>query len=180
MTQMPREVVWLVTFALVEAAIIDGWKLKVPNWLTFHLALGGLAFCTWYAGAAGLIWSLQGLGIGLAVLLPLYLIGGMGAGDVKLYAGVGAWVGPMVLPWAFVVSAVVGGLMALAMVAWSGEYARHWALLQTIGHEILTIRDPAKLSAIAAERKPSMTLLPYGIPLAVGSIAYFAWNGLLV
>src|SRR5262245_28918636 len=113
MTQMPREVIWLVSFALVEAAVIDGWKLRVPNWLTYHLLVGGLAFATWYAGVPGLVWSLEGAALGLAVLLPLYMIGGMGAGDVKLYAGVGAWVGPAMILQAFVVSAVVGGVMAL-------------------------------------------------------------------
>ena len=41
---------------------------------------------------------------------------------------------------------------------------------QALSHEILTLHDPAKLAAIAAERKPRMTLLPYGIPIAVGSI----------
>jgi prepilin peptidase CpaA len=88
-------------------------------------------------------------------------------------------VGPTLALGAFVASAVVGGIMALAMVVWSGEYVRHWALFQTIGNEILTVRSPTKLSAIAAERKPSMMLLPYGIPMAVGSIAFFGWSGLL-
>jgi prepilin peptidase CpaA len=46
--------------------------------------------------------------------------------------------------------------------------------------EILTIRDPEQLSAIAAERKSSMLLLPYGIPIALGTIAYFVWAGMLV
>ena len=50
---------------------------------------------------------------------------------------------------------------------------------QAIGHEILTVRNPEKLAASAAARKPTMKLLPYGIPLAVGSIAYFAFAGLL-
>ena len=103
----------------------------------------------------------------------------MGAGDVKLLAGVGAWVGPVVTFWAFATSAVVGGVMALAMVAWSGEYVQHWVQFQTIGHEILTVRNPTKLAETAAARKPTMMLLPYGIPLAVGSIAYFAYAGLL-
>jgi prepilin peptidase CpaA len=115
----------------------------------------------------------------LIVLLPLYAIGGMGAGDVKLMAGVGAWMGPAVTLGAFVTSALVGGLIGLVMVAWSGQYARHWVLFHTIGHEIVTVRDPGKLSEIAAARKPTMMLLPYAIPLAVGSIAYFAWMGLL-
>jgi prepilin peptidase CpaA len=43
----------------------------------------------------------------------------------------------------------------------------------------MTIRDPNQLSAIAAERKSSMMLLPYGIPIAIGTIAYFAWTGML-
>ncbi|MBV8318953.1 MAG: prepilin peptidase, partial [Planctomycetaceae bacterium] len=80
---------------------------------------------------------------------------------------------------AFATSAVVGGLMALAMVAWSGDYIRHWVQFQMIMHEILAVRDPGKLSEQAAARKPTMKLLPYGIPLAVGSITYFVWTGLL-
>ncbi len=112
--------------------------------------------------------------------MPIYAIGGMGAGDVKLLAGVGAWVGVKLTLWAFVTSAVVGGLMAVVMVAWSGDFIKHWVQFQSIGHEILTIRNPSKLSEIAAERKPRMMLLPYGIPIAVGSIAFFAWAGLFI
>jgi prepilin peptidase CpaA len=179
MADVHREVVWLVSALLVEAAVIDGLKLKVPNWLTFHLVLGGLAYSAWIGGGPGLAGSLGGAAIGLALLMPLYMIGGMGAGDVKLLAGVGAWVGWQVTLGAFITSAVVGGVMAVAMVAWTGEYARHWAMFQTIGQEILTVRDPVKLSKTAAARKPTMLLLPYGIPLAIGSIGYFMWAGLM-
>ena len=49
-----------------------------------------------------------------------------------------------------------------------------------ICNEILTVRNPDKLSTIAAERKPSMMLLPYGIPIAIGTIAYFAFAGMLM
>lgn len=180
MLQVPREVVWLVSIVLAEAAVIDGLKLKVPNWLTFHMVAGGLGFSAWYGGLPALLTSVEGVLVGLAVLLPLYMIGGMGAGDVKLMAGVGAWVGPWVTLGAFLTSAVVGGVIAVGMVAWSGRYARHWALFQTIGHEILSVRNPAKLAETAAARKPEMMLLPYGIPLAIGSIGYFVWSGLLV
>ncbi len=178
MTQISLGVTWFVSAALVGAAIIDGWKLKVPNWLTYHFVIGGLAFAAWSGGTSGLLWALAGSALGLALLLPLYAIGGMGAGDVKLLAGVGAWMGPALTLGAFAATAITGGLMALAMVAWSGEYIRHWAMFQTIGHEILTVRDPASLSEKAAARKPSMMLLPYGIPITVGSIAYFGWMGL--
>jgi len=49
-----------------------------------------------------------------------------------------------------------------------------------IFNEVMTVRDPNVLSALAAERKSSMLLLPYGIPIALGSILYFAWSGMLL
>jgi prepilin peptidase CpaA len=169
---------WLVSAVLVVAAIIDGWKLKVPNWLTYPFAFSGLAVSA-LPGGIGPWESLLGLAVGLALLLPLYAIGGMGAGDVKLLAGVGAWVGPAVTLGAFVATALAGGAIALVMMLASGEFLRHWIRMREIGREIVEVRDPVRLSEIAAARKPVMRLLPYGIPIAVGSIAYFTWTGLL-
>jgi prepilin peptidase CpaA len=177
MTEIPREVAYLVSLVLIEAALIDGRFLRVPNWLTFHFVAGGWAYAYWTGGASLLGWSLAGAAVGLLCLLPLYSIGGMGAGDVKLMAGVGAWIGPACTGWAFLSTVMVGGLMGVIMMAWSGELIRHVAMIQTLGAEILTIRNPAELSERAARRKPSMTLLPYGIPIAVGTIAYLGSAG---
>ena len=178
MEQVSKEVVWLVSFVLIEAAIIDGRSLRVPNWLTFHFLVGGLLFAFWKGGSSVLMTSLMGAGVGLMCLLPLYAIGGMGAGDVKLMAGVGAWMGPWLTLLAFVSSAIAGALIAAGMIVYSGELYRHLAMMHTISHEVLTIRHPEALSEIAARRKPTMTLLPYAIPIAVGSIAFFAWTGM--
>jgi prepilin peptidase CpaA len=171
---------WLVTVTLMVAAAIDGYKLKVPNWITFPMILSGWVISTISFGWEGLGWSLAGTAVGLALLLPAYAIGGMGAGDVKLLAGVGAWVGSEITLYAFCVSAIVGGAIAVAMVmsrkAWHKHYYQFW----TIWNEVLTIRDPEKLATIAAERKSSMLLLPYGIPIAIGTIAYFAYTGMLL
>lgn len=172
--------VWLVTVALVVAAVIDGWALKVPNWLTYPLIASGWLYSTLAFGWEGLGWSLLGTAIGLALLLPAYAIGGMGAGDVKLLAGVGAWVHMTHTLYAFGISAVVGAILAVLMVVYRRAWWHHWFQMRAILNEILTIRDPQKLSAIAAERKPSMLLLPYGIPIAIGTIAYFAFTGMLV
>jgi prepilin peptidase CpaA len=179
MSQVPQEVTWFVSLILIEAAVIDGWKLKVPNWLTYHMVLGGLLYATYTGGWSGLLVALAGTALGLVLLLPLYAIGGMGAGDVKLLAGVGAFMGPKLTLGAFATSAIVGGLMALVMVAWSGQFVKHYVQFQLIGHEILSVKNPEKLAESAAARKPTMMLLPYGIPIAVGSIAYFAWAGLI-
>jgi prepilin peptidase CpaA len=175
--------VWFVTVTLVVAAVIDGLQLKVPNWITFPMIASGWIYSAAfspYAGWEGLWWSLVGTAVGLGLLLPLYAIGGMGAGDVKLLAGVGAWMWGTVTVYAFAVSAVVGGVMAVAMVVYRRQWSKHRDQFWGILNEIATIKDPEKLAEIAAERKPRMFLLPYGIPIAIGSIAYFAATGMLL
>jgi prepilin peptidase CpaA len=175
--------IWVVTVTLIVAAVIDGLKLKVPNWITFPMIITGWIYSTAfspYAGWEGLAYTLLGTFVGLALLLPAYAIGGMGAGDVKLLAGVGAWVWSLTTLYAFAVSAVVGGVLAVLMVVIRRKWFKHHSQFWMICNEILTVKDPEKLAAIAAERKSSMMLLPYGIPIAIGTIAYFAVAGLLL
>ena len=176
--------IWFVTVALIVAAVIDGFELKVPNWLTFPLVITGwlysAAFATEMPWYEGLGWSLLGTIVGLALLLPAYMIGGMGAGDVKLLAGVGAWIHVTHTLYAFAVSAVAGGLLAVLMVVYRKSWTKHGNQFWMIVNEILTIQNPEKLATIAAQRKSSMLLLPYGIPIAIGTIAYFAWMNMLV
>ena len=144
------------------------------------MILSGWFYSAVHYGWPGLGWSLVGTLVGLALLLPAYAIGGMGAGDVKLLAGVGAWVWGSVTFYAFCLSAVIGGVIAVAMVLYRKAWHKHRDQFWMIWSEVLTVRDPEKLSVIAAERKSSMLLLPYGIPIAIGTIAYFAWTGMLV
>jgi len=172
--------IWLLSIVLVIAAVIDGWKLKVPNWITFPLILSGWIYSLAFFGWAGLGWSLVGTAVGLGLLLPAYSIGGMGAGDVKLLAGVGAWIWGTNTFYAFCLSAVFGGLIAIGMVLYQRRWREHKYQFLGILTEILAVRDPNRLSVMAAERKSSMLLLPYGIPIAVGSIVYFVYTGMLL
>jgi prepilin peptidase CpaA len=175
--------IWVVTVTLVVAAVIDGLKLKVPNWITFPMIVSGWIYSATlspYAPWQGLMFSLVGTVVGLALLLPAYAIGGMGAGDVKLLAGVGAWVWGTVTLYAFALSAIVGGVIAVLMVLAKRGWTKHQSQFWMIFSEILTVKDPEKLATIAAERKPTMMLLPYGIPIAIGTIAYFACAGMLM
>ena len=177
---------WLVSMVLVYAAYIDGKQLRVPNWITFPMIVSGWVYsCIWYGldgqlWYVGLGWSLAGTAVGLATLLPAYAIGGMGAGDVKLMAGIGAWVYCAVTFYAFCVSAIVGAILAVAMIIISRQSKTHWNQFFFIINEIMTVRNPEALATIAGERKASMRLLPYGIPIAIGTIMYFAWMGMLI
>jgi prepilin peptidase CpaA len=66
------------------------------------------------------------------------------------------------------------------MMLWSGQWRKHYDQFWFILNEVITVKDPNKLEVLAAQRKPSMLLLPYGIPIAIGTILYFMWTGMLV
>lgn len=178
--------IWLVSVVLVVAAVIDGIKLKVPNWITFPMIISGWIYSTaafaiagdpWYVGLG---WSLLGTVIGLGLLLPAYAIGGMGAGDVKLLAGVGAWVYGTATFYAFAVSVVIGAIIAVGMVIYRKAWSKHSGQFRMLVAEIMSVKNPEKLAELAAARKSTMLLLPYGIPIAIGTILYFAWMGMLI
>lgn len=168
----------LVCVILIVAAYIDGKELRVPNWITYPMVFSGLIYCTWMSGWSGLGAGILGMFVGLACLLPLYSVGGMGAGDVKLMAGVGAWLGWKTTVFAFAVSTVVGAIMAVIMVLYRGNIMKHTINVMVIWNEWKT-EKVSDLSKIAAERKPTMMLLPYGIPICIGSIAYFFYEGMI-
>jgi prepilin peptidase CpaA len=173
---------WHVKFVclvLIVAAYIDGKELRVPNWITFPMVLSGLIYSACTGGWEGLGNGLWGMVIGLATLLPLYAVGGMGAGDVKLMAGIGAWLGATVTWHAFIATVAVGAVMAVIMVLWRRAWEKHYGNFLMILTEFMTVSDPRKLSQIAAERKPRMLLLPYGIPICIGSIGYFVYSGMI-
>src|SRR5881398_2039186 len=127
----------LVCVAMIVAAVIDGWKLKVPNWLTFPLVLSGwllgllnnFGLLTEAGFEGGIGAALAGTALGFVLLFPVYSIGGMGAGDVKMQMGFGSWIGAFyggsaglgIVFWAFIVAALIGGVIALGMILIRGQ-----------------------------------------------------------
>ena len=175
------DVVHLACLALASVACIcDLRTRRIPQVLTLGGAAAGLVFHLvnggWSAGAS----SVAGWALAIAMFLLPFALGGLGAGDVKLLAGVGAWFGTVDTFYSFCATAITGGVLAIAMVLWRREWAKHRDQFWKILFEITTIRDPEKLAAIAAERKKSMLLLPYGIPIAIGTILWFAISGKLI
>src|SRR5437870_730452 len=98
---------------LAVAAVIDMRSRRIPNWLNGALIAIGLLRCAMPQHALSIWEAFAGLGTGLALMLVLYALGAVGAGDVKLMAAVGTWVGPTATVQIFVVEAVVGLVIVL-------------------------------------------------------------------
>lgn len=176
--------------AMVVAAVIDGWKLKVPNWLTFPLILSGWCLGLihnfgWLegTGSGGFGASLAGTALGFALLLPVYAIGGMGAGDVKMQMGFGSWIGAYFGLWqglevvfyAFCAAVIIGGVLALGMIAVRGQFSRNLQNTREIVGDLLGSPSLGVVADQAAKRKPRLHLLPYGIPLCLGFVGYLVF-----
>ena len=100
------------------AAWSDFRTRRIPNSITVTGAAAGLLLQAFYHGVSGALQSLAGAGLGLAIFLVFYVAGGMGAGDVKLFAAVGAFAGPQAVVVVFVCTALLGGVAALALALW--------------------------------------------------------------
>jgi len=171
---------------LIVAAAIDCWKLKVPNWLTFGMILSGWVLGAAWGGFAGWWAAFALMWLGLGLLLPVYAIGGMGAGDVKMQMGFGAWVGALyglsegfwIVLYGFCLAALVGGVIAIGMIVYRGDYRRNRENTTDIVKDLLTAGSLHEMADRAQKRKPRMHLLPYGLPLCIGFIGYLALRGL--
>ena len=164
----------ILMLLLTVAAISDYRVHRIPNWLVLSGAVFGVIYNTALAPSpyANILFPLAGLGLGLLLFLPLYLIRAMGAGDVKLLAMVGAFLGPGDTFYAALSSMVVGGALSILFVLVRGTARR---LLYNLGSLF-----QLGLLSIAAGSKPNLRIgadlsagkLPYGVAIAVGTIGY--------
>jgi len=110
--------------ASLAAAGVDLRTRRVPNALTLGMAVAGLGAAAAGLGRVGLAASLAGCLIGALLMLPGHVFGATGGGDVKLLAAAGSFLGPASTVTAFLVTAIAGGLIALAVAAHRGRLAR--------------------------------------------------------
>lgn len=162
---------WPVFIAVIVATISDIRTRKIPNWLVFPLLLGGMVASTIVEGWHGLAQSALGILLAAVAVGIFYALGGMGMGDVKLCAALGAWIGPGQLGMALVLTGFTGGLMALAWALCGGFLGQTLAGAGDLifgmrkrgfrPHETLVLTN-------AATRR-----MPYAPAIAVGTILSF-------
>jgi prepilin peptidase CpaA len=114
-----------IMLALLAFAILSDFQSRrIPNPLVLLGLVLGLAGHAWLFGFSGLLVSATGACVGLLCLLPFYISGGMGAGDVKLMAMCGSFLGPMHVATASAATLVFGGLSAMAWMLWQSSIAK--------------------------------------------------------
>ena len=183
-----NSVVGLLICLLVIAARSDIKTRRIPNWLVLSgilvgllansLLPGGSGFNnTFVPGGLGWLAALQGMGLGIAVLLPLYLLRAMGAGDVKLMGMVGAFLGPVHVQGAILFTLLAGGLIALMLALRSGMLKR---LLQNIKYILMSgmVKMSVGQSPVMDDLPLSVGKLPYGVAIAIGTLGWLVWQRL--
>ncbi len=180
--------VLVICAGMIAAAIIDWWKFKVPNKLTFPLIISGwvLGIANSFglgAGEGGILASLVGTLLGLGLMLPIYAIGGMGAGDVKMTMGFGSWIGAFfglptalgIIFWAFCVGTVVGGVIAVAMIVIRGQFKQNAEHVKEIVGDVASSKSIGEVADRANKRRSRWHKLPYGVPLCIGFVGYLLY-----
>jgi prepilin peptidase CpaA len=169
--ELSPDLYFLLPFVAL-AAIIDMKVRRIPNLLVLAGLLISLTYHSTMPVGSGMLHWLFGAGAGFLIFMPLYLVKGIAAGDVKLMAAVGAFVGPMLILKVALAACIFGGIGALAIVVF-GKNVR--TVLRNI-HIILL--SHGRLSEYQKSEKllgdaisfPSVGRMPYGAAIALGTM----------
>ena len=161
---------------LVWAAVQDLRERRIRNWLTLSLAWSGLIVNVLGLGAVSPMQAVLGLLVGFALTFVLFALGAVGGGDVKLLAGVGAWVGPTSVLLIFLVEALVGLAIVLAQAAVQGRLS---ALLRNSAVMLVNLWHWSDVGTahLVETGKGSRSVdrpLPYAVPVLAATVLVVA------
>jgi prepilin peptidase CpaA len=162
---------YVLLVLLGMAALTDFRTYTIPNWLTGPAIIIGLGLHTLLAQLSGLIFSLEGAAVGFGLFIIIYAFGWMGAGDVKLFAAVGSFLGPAQTISAALLVALVGGLLSFVILGFYLGWRRMglwiWSHLQT-----LLLTRSLQVSTPVGGASPKV---PYALAIGLGTIGSYWW-----
>lgn len=168
---------WPTLIVVLIATATDLRSRRIPNWLVLPFLVAGFAVSGWLHSWHGIVHSAEGMGLALVVFGFFFWVGGMGAGDVKLCAAIGAWIGPQQMFLALIFIALAGGLMAISWAVLGG-FANE--LFQETGSLFLGWKKKQTADAgdspSAAQPEPRKALrrrMPYAPAIAIGTLMSF-------
>lgn len=174
---------WIVAVLALAVAIWAGWldwrSRRIPNWLTVPALATGIAANTLAWGWPGAKAALEGAGLALALLLPLVLARGLGAGDWKLMGALGAFLGPSRLVVVLLGTVFIAGLMAVAQMVRSRRVIQTLSNLWVLLLAIATFGIRGQRENLTLDN-PGLMALPFGVAAALSTILFFgalsAWK----
>jgi len=170
-TLAPDIVVATLVFVVLCVAC-DLRTLRIPNAITGPAILVGFGLNVWQSGSAGLMSSLGGFALAIALLFAPFALGGVGAGDVKMMGAVGALIGPRLVLHSLFVGLLLGGVFAVARLAGSSLLREKLAASWRVVANAVLARSLAPLKAPASD--PNAIVLPYSLPLGIGTASVIA------
>ncbi|MBO1265987.1 prepilin peptidase [Proteiniclasticum sp. SCR006] len=171
----------MLLLILLSLAVYHDLKFrKVPNKITVPMALAGILLSVLHSGLEGLVFSIVGHVFGLLIFIIPYMMGGMGAGDVKLMASIGALMGWRFTMWTALGAALAGGLMVVLYMTYKKELGN--TLLKAVGILLIPLGkriyektfSPKILKMVSyfenKQSRSSAVYIPYAVAIATGSI----------
>ncbi len=159
------------------AVITDLLWRRIPNLLTFP-ALGlAIALRIAFQGWVGLGLALAGAFLAPTLLLVMHGGKGLGMGDLKLAAAIGAILGPALAVASMLLAAVAGGILGIVMMLKPGGALRNFISVISIG---LPFRKKTGNDEPAPDDSPAVLTMPYGVAIGAGSLmtlAVYWWTG---
>jgi prepilin peptidase CpaA len=169
---MSRESIWfLAVFVATWAGILDWRYRRIPNWLTMSALVAGVAVNSAVSGLAGLKTSLLGALLGLAVLLPFYLLRAMGGGDWKLVGALGAILGSGRLVDVLFAAILVAGVMAAGLIVTKGRVRESLRNIGNMLPSLLRLQMPGPEVSLD---NPNAAKVPFGVSVAIAVLLYGA------
>ena len=153
------------------AGVWDWRSRRIPNWLTVGGSVLGIAVNGVLGRWPGIVHSLLGLALGLAVLLPFVLVRSLGAGDWKLIGAFGAFLGPQELIAVLFVTVLIAGAMALVLIIWKRRFLQ---TLRSAGRMLAAFLRFHLPGAEVSLDNPDALKVPFGVAAAIAMLLYTA------
>jgi len=171
----PDTIVVIALFCTMCVALFTDLRSRIiPNRLTFSAMVFMLAWYGTAHGFEGLWFSFSGLLLGTGLLMPLYFLGGMGAGDAKLMGAAGAALGLHGVCTVFLFTALIGGLYAVVLISLRLKSCRRLLERSALMMKVFVYtRRFVLLSGTPGEQGPKLC---YAVPIAAGTAAAVAWR----
>jgi prepilin peptidase CpaA len=176
MTFAPLDPLLRAALVLVAslAGVLDIRTRRIPNWLVLAGMAAGFGLQFYLKGPPGLLTAAKGCGLAFAVYLPLWLLRGMGAGDVKLMAALGAISGASAWFLIFLASSILGAVAGLVLAARHGRLGSTLASTFTVASELLKLRAPWHAKPEVDYHHPNALRMPHGAIIAAAIIVLAA------